>query len=239
MYRTIALAALLLAGCASPLTVRAPDVLLLGEQHDAREHQQLHRQVIQHLAAQGELGALVLEMAEQGAATAGLPRDASEGAVRQALRWDEQAWPWEAYGPIVMAAVAAGVPVIGANLPRPSLRAVMADAALDRLLPGPVLKAQQQAVRLGHCGLLPETQIEPMTRVQIARDRAMAQTLAQAAVAGKTAVLLAGSAHVDPAMGVPQHLPPSLRVSSRAHPPQAPKKDYCDDLQRQMIRRAS
>ena len=31
----------------------------------------------------------------------------------------------------------------------------------------------------------------------------------------------------------------SLRVDARTHPPQPPKKDYCDDLRRQMIRRAS
>ena len=67
----------------------------------------------------------------------------------------------------------------------------------------------------------------------------MAQTLARTAVAGKTAVLLAGAAHVDPALGVARHLPPALRVDSRAHTPQPPKKDYCDDLRRQMIRRAS
>ena len=42
---------------------------------------------------------------------------------------------------------------------------------------------------------------------QIARDRAMAQTLQQAARPGKTVVLLAGSGHVDPRLGVPRHLP--------------------------------
>jgi uncharacterized iron-regulated protein len=221
------------------LGVPAPDVLLLGEQHDALEHQQLHQRFVERLAAQGTLAALALEMAEQGVSTAGMPRDATEANVRQVLRWDEQAWPWPAYGPAVMAAINAGVPVVGANLPRPSLRAAMADTTLDRVLPEPALKAQQEAVRVGHCGLLPESQIGPMTRVQIARDRAMAQTLAQAAVAGKTAVLLAGAAHVDPALGVPQHLPGSLRIDSRSHPPEPPKKDYCDDLRRQMIRRAS
>jgi uncharacterized iron-regulated protein len=239
MHRTIALVTVLLTGCTLPLGVPAPDVLLLGEQHDAPEHQQLHHRFVQRLAAQGNLAALALEMAEQGASTAGLPRDAPEATVRAALRWDEQAWPWPAYGPAVMAAIGAGVPVVGANVPRPSLRAAMADASLDSLLTEPALKAQQQAVRVGHCGLLPETQIGPMTRVQIARDRAMAQTLAQAAIAGKTAVLLAGAAHVDPALGVPQHLPSSLRVDSRSHPQQPPRKDYCDDLRRQMIRRAS
>lgn len=238
MHRTVALVTLLLAGCAAPPGA-PPDVLLLGEQHDAPEHQQLHHQAIQDLALQGRLAAVALEMAEQGASTAGLPPDAPESAVRAALRWDDNAWPWQAYGPAVMVAIAAGVPVVGANLPRPSLRAVMADATLDNLLAEPALKAQQQAVRVGHCGLLPETQIGPMTRVQIARDRAMAQTLAQATVAGKTAVLLAGAAHVDPALGVPQHLPSSLRVTSRSHKPQPPKQDYCDDLRRRMIRRSS
>ena len=96
-------------------------MLLLGEQHDAPEHQQLHQRFVQRLAEQGRLAALALEMAEQGVSTAGLPRDAPEAAVRSALRWDEQGWPWPAYGPAVMAAIGAGVPVVGANLPRPQL----------------------------------------------------------------------------------------------------------------------
>ena len=237
MHRIIGIVMLLLAGCASLRPV--PDILLLGEQHDAPEHQQLHRQTIQALATEGRLAAVALEMAEQGTSTAGLPANASEGMVRAALRWEDSVWPWQAYGPAVMAAVAASVPVFGANLPRPLLRAAMGDATLDALLPGPALKAQQQAIRLGHCELLPETQIAPMTRVQIARDQAMAQTLSGAAVTGKTVVLLAGGAHVDPALGVPQHLPSSLRVASRVHAPQPPKKDYCDELRRQMIKRAS
>lgn len=230
---------LLLAGCAASMSGPGSDFVLLGEQHDTPEHQQLHQQVVQDLAAQGRLAALALEMAEQGTSTAGLPPNASEEAVRGALRWDEQSWPWQAYAPAVMAAMAAGVPVLGANLPRPSLRAAMADAALDGLLPEPALKAQQQAIRLGHCGLLPEAQIAPMARIQIARDRAMAQTLAQAAVPGKAVVLLAGAAHVDTALGVPRHLPPALRIDSRAHPPQPPQKDYCEELRRRMIRRTS
>lgn len=239
MHRRIAILLILLAGCAAPRAGPSPDILLLGEQHDAPEHQQLHLNVIRGLAVQGRFAALALEMAEEGASTAGLPPDASEAAVRAALRWDEHAWPWQAYGPAVMAAVAAGVPVIGANLPRPAMRPAMADTALDGLLPAPALRAQQQAIRLGHCELLPETQIAPMTRIQIARDRAMAQTLARTATAGKTVVLLAGAAHIDPALGVPQHLPPSLRVESRALAPQPPQKDYCEDLRRRMIKRAS
>ena len=45
------------------------DALLLGEQHDALEHQQLERRTVEWLAARGELAALVIEMAEQGHGT--------------------------------------------------------------------------------------------------------------------------------------------------------------------------
>ena len=212
----------------------APDVLLLGEQHDAPEHQDMHRQAIQALIARGQLAAVALEMAEQGHSTAGLARLANDAAVQAALGWNESAWPWQAYRPAVMAAVRAGVPVAGANLGRPLLRLAMADPTLDEMLPVPALKSQQQAIRLGHCELLPEAQVAPMTRAQIARDRAMAQTVAQLSVPGKTVVLLAGAGHVDPVLGVPQHLPPLLRVRAVPLPAQAPKKDYCDELKRQM-----
>lgn len=233
----------LLAGCAAPETTVAvadvardsrADVVLVGEQHDAAQHQQAHRQLIDALAARGRLGAVALEMAEQGGSTAGLPAAATEAAVQAALRWNGRAWPWEAYGPAVMAAVGAGVPVMGANLPRSQLRAAMADAAIDTLLPPASLQAQQQAIREGHCGLLPESQVAPMSRVQIARDRAMAQTLARAVAPGKAVVLLAGAGHVDPVLGVPQHLPAALRVRSLRLPAQPPLKDYCAELKEQM-----
>jgi uncharacterized iron-regulated protein len=101
---------------------------------------------------------------------------------------------------------------------------------LDTRLAGPALKAQQQAIREGHCDLLPESQIAPMARIQIARDRSMAQVLAKAAVPGKTVVLIAGNRHVDPALGIPQHLPANLRAETAALPPEPPKKDYCEEL---------
>lgn len=188
------------------------DVLLLGEQHDAPDHQRVQREVVQALATRGQLAALVLEMAEQGVSTRGLPRDASEPQVQAALQWNDDAWPWRAYGPSVMAAVRAGVPVLGANLPRSQMRERMADASLDAQLLADALQAQQAAVRTGHCDLLPPSQITPMTRIQIARDLAMAATLQAAAVPGQTVLLLAGSGHVDRALGVPRHLPPRWRV---------------------------
>lgn len=239
LLAALVLLAFLLAACAappSPSQAAKPDVdvLLLGEQHDAPEHQRLHLQTVQALAERGRLSTLALEMTEQGHSTAGLPRSADEAAVRQALGWNEQAWPWGPYGPAIMAAVRAGVPVVGANLPRARMRQAMSDERLDTVLPKAALTRHHAAVREGHCGLMPEARIAPMARIQIARDRAMAETLATAARPGGTVVLLAGSGHVDPELGVPRHLPPGLEVEPRIWPAQAPKKDYCAELRQQM-----
>ncbi len=190
------------------------DVILLGEQHDAPDHQRIHQLAVETLATQHALAALALEMAPQGHSTEKLPSDANEEQVRAALAWDNSAWPWHAYGPAVMAAVRAGVPVVGANLPASRQREAMLNTALDKLLSSAALKAQQQAVRSGHCDMLPESQIAPMTRIQIARDRAMAETTQGRAQAGKTVLLLAGSGHVDRSLGVPLHLAQSFKAKA-------------------------
>lgn len=261
LWAPLVLAAL--AGCASPghpdaaVPVSVPatvpvaqridallpaDVLLLGEQHDAAQHQSLARESVLALAQRGQLVALAIEMAESGRSTAQLRRTASESQVQAVLGWSDKGWPWAAYGPVVMSAVQAGVPVLGANLPRARMKDAMADVSLDVQLSKSAMQAQRQAVRNGHCGLLSESQIKPMTRIQIARDREMAHTVAQAVRAGGTVLLLAGSAHVDTVLGVPQHLPSDLRVRSVGmvagdapgpafdsvwRTPALPAKDYC------------
>ena len=276
MYKLIIGAAVLaaLAACASPpeapvlhnltgavlqqttarLDALLPaDVLLLGEQHDATAHQQIHGQVIALLAQRGLLGAVALEMADTGATTAALHPSSTELQVQSALKWNDRGWPWKAYGPAVMTAVRAGVPVIGANLPREAMRNVMGDAKLDNQLPGPALKAQQQLIRTGHCDVLPESQITPMTRVQIAKDISMASNIAKVALPGKVVVLLAGSGHVDRQLGVPQHLASTVNTKAvrlragDAAPgdsaesfdavwvtPALPDKDYCAEFKEQM-----
>ena len=177
------------------------DVLLLGEQHDASEHQQIHQQVIALLAQRSLLGAVALEMADAGVSTARLHPSSTEQQAKNALKWNDKSWPWEAYSPAVMTAVRAGVLVVGANLPRESMRTSMSDSTLDGQLPGAALKAQQQQIRIGHCNMLPESQISPMTRIQIAKDLRMAETLKEVALPGKVVVLLAGSGHTDRLLG--------------------------------------
>jgi uncharacterized iron-regulated protein len=230
------------------------DVLLIGEQHDAPSHQQLQAVVVQTLAADGRLAAVALEMADRGASTAGLAPQATEAQVQAALQWSDAAWPWAAYGPVVMTAVRAGVPVLGANLPRGQMKNAMFNIALDDHLTLGLWQKQQDIIREGHCDLLPVSQIIPMTRIQTARDAAMAQTVTAARQPSKTVLLVAGNGHVDRELGVPTHL--GRDVTARAlvlsparspgggtaspaadavwHTPPPPPKDYCADLRQQM-----
>jgi uncharacterized iron-regulated protein len=189
-------------------------VMLLGEQHDAPAHQARQREVLGKLQSRGVLAALVIEMAERGGSTRGLAPGASEAQVQQALHWpasEAAGWDWAVYGPLVMQAVRHRVPVLGGNLPRTQLRSVMQDASFDERLAAPAWQMQQTQIREGHCQLLPETQVVPMTRVQLARDIAMARTIEAALAPGKTVLLVAGNQHVRRDLGIPQHLRPDLQ----------------------------
>lgn len=190
------------------------DVLLLGEQHDAPEHQLLHRDAVRALVEFNELAALVLEMADTGHRTAQLAAAASPAAVQLALGWRDSAWPWAAYGPSVMAAVAAGVPVLGGNLARLRNAQVMKEPEWDSRVPPDTLQHLRDDVREGHCNLLPSGQIAPMTRIQIARDASMAATATGAVVRGKTVLVLCGSQHAHRQLGIPLHVPTGFRLKA-------------------------
>lgn len=196
---------LALAACAAPAPP-LPDapVLIFGEQHDQPDHQRQTAEAVATLAAQGRLAALVIEMAERGRSTTGLPRDADAASVRAALAWS--GWEWPVYERVVMTAVRAGVPVLGGNLPRAVLRETMADASRDGVLAAPVRARIAEAVREGHCGLLPAAQEPGMVRVQIGRDQSLAATVAEALQPGRQVVLLTGAQHASRDRGVPLHL---------------------------------
>lgn len=213
-----ALLAAALAGCASS-SAPARDwtqqlqrwsdapIVLLGEQHDAVAHQAWQQATVEQLAKQERLAALVIEMAPRTGSTASLARDASEDAVQQALQWQDAAWPWPRYRGVVMAAVRAGVPVLGGNLPRAGMKQAMRNENLDTHLPPEGWQRQLDAIREGHCGLLPDTQLAPMARIQLARDASMAEVARAAVRPGKTVLLVAGRGHVLRGVGIPSWLP--------------------------------
>lgn len=230
------------------------ELILLGEQHDAPEHQELARLSVEVLASKQVLSALVLEMADAGVSTEGMPTQSNEDAVRERLKWNEAGWPWSRYGLLVMQAVRAGVPVVGSNLPFSAMAAVMKDDAWDSKVPSAVLASHREAMIQGHCGLLPESQLPAMARIQIARDERMAKTASMWMRSGKTVLLLAGAEHVKKDRGIPLLLDakskgkvtvvwmqaatalnkdPALADLDWQTPP-APFKDYCADMKKSM-----
>lgn len=184
-----------------------PRLLVFGEQHDQPDQQRQVAEAVRELAAQGRLGALVLEMAAAPHDTTGLPRDADAQQVRNALHW--QGWPWASYAPVVMNAVRAGVPVFGGNLPRAANRDAMADRSLDDHVDAAARATLAEAVRAGHCDLLPPSQIPGMVRIQIARDRSMSRVVGAAlrrTAPPQRVLLLTGAQHASRDHGVPAQL---------------------------------
>jgi len=201
--RALALMSFAGAACAqSP-----PRLLIFGEQHDQPDQQRQMAQAVAERAADGRLAAVVIEMAQAPYGTAGLPADASEARVQQALHW--HGWPWPAYAAVIMNAVRAGVPVWGGNLPGSRNHAAMNDAQLDARVPDAARAVIADAVREGHCNLLPQDQLGGMVRIQIARDQSLAQVVDDAmrrAEPPQQVLLLTGAQHASRDRGVPLQL---------------------------------
>jgi len=193
-------------------------VLVFGEQHDQVDQQRQVADAVATLAARGQLRAVVLEMADRGVDTRALPRGADDAAARDALAWQqERGWPWVQYGPVVMAAVRAGVPVWGGNLPRAEMRAAMANTSLDAAVTPEIADKLTAAIRDGHCGLLSEEMAPGMRRIQIARDRSMAGVVRDRLAEGQGGVvLLTGAQHASRDRGVPWQLVKPDVVSATA-----------------------
>jgi len=208
--------------------------VLLGEQHDNPDHHRLQAWVLDRLIALGRRPAVGFEMFTQDDAPriarylATGPRSAA--GLGDAVDWGRSGWPpWPLYQPIADHALAAGLPIVAANLSPGTTRAV-ARQGLGALEPSlvarlgldwpldPATRAEMAAeIRAAHCGHAPERMLDGMIAVQRARDAQMAERLASAG--GDGAVLIAGNGHVRKDRGVPQSLAvlvPGARVASLA-----------------------
>jgi uncharacterized iron-regulated protein len=207
--------------------------VLLGERHDNPDHHRLQAWVVRGLIAAGRRPAVAFEMFETTDAPAiarhlaAHPRDAA--GLAAVVNWERSGWPpWSMYEPIAAAALEVGLPIVAANLPRASARALVrhgvdalapAEAArlgLDRPLPPAVQAAMLAEMREAHCGRVPAALLDGMVLAQRARDAHMAERLAEA---GRTdgAVLVAGAGHVRRDRGVPPRLAarvPGARIAA-------------------------
>jgi uncharacterized iron-regulated protein len=185
---------------------QAPRVVV-GEQHDNRDHHTLQRWLLQALADQRPQGSLLLEMLT--------PRQQPRvDAVRQlpalpqdlpgALDWSP-GWDWRLYGPMVESALRQSYPVSSANLDSADIQRIYRQAPAMSGTRSNAATVKDQLlgqIRESHCGLLPESQMPAMLAVQQQRDRRMAERLLEAPA---PALLFAGAWHVRKDVGVPLH----------------------------------
>ena len=186
--------------------MRASRVVLLGEVHDNAAQHALRAQALRAIVQSGARPAIAFEQFD-GSAQAAIdqarrerPRDV-DYLVAQAR--GAAGWNWAMYKPFIAIALEYDLPIVAANLGRAdAMQIATAPAPADA--PAELVRAQEEAVKAGHCNLLPPEAVPGIARAQIARDRALAQAIAPHAERG--VVLLAGNGHARKDIGVPRWL---------------------------------
>ncbi|RON11527.1 ChaN family lipoprotein [Pseudomonas frederiksbergensis] len=232
-----------------------PSRLIVGEQHDNRDHHQLQLWLLQALGERRPQGSLLLEMLtpDQQARvdhvrhSSPLPAD-----LPNALAW-QSGWDWNLYGPIVGFALTQPYPLLAANLDSLEVRAVYVKPPTlsgSRSNAPMVKEALLAQISDSHCGLLPTSQMPAMLAVQQQRDRRMAGRFLAAPT---PSLLFAGAYHARKDVGVPIHVldlggpeaPTVLMLAEEGaevtpvmadyvwYTPATPPQDYCAQMRKQ------
>jgi uncharacterized iron-regulated protein len=187
--------------------------VVLGEQHENEDHHLIQARLLRALVARGRAPAVAFEMLSRDRQPAldGVLADPapSAEAVRVATDWDASGWPpFALYAPIFEAALAAGLPLVAADLgaeerkrlasDEPVPAALRARLGLDEPLPDEVARGLEADLLAAHCGELPASALPRLLRVQRGRDAELAQALLEAAGADG---LPADAADADAAAG--------------------------------------
>lgn len=210
------------------------DTLVIGERHGLALHQQREAFILAALADRGLYPQLVLEMLdpERSAALEQYRRDHPEysAGLGAALQWWDSGWPdWSFYAPVFDLAFKAKLPLLAGDLSQADQEAAKARFAAEpstrALRRSPGYKHWHDATEASHCGLIEAERLAVITRLQMARDQAMAQALLANAGdsaepdAGLKQVLITGSSHSRKDAAVPLYLSqerPDLHVLSLA-----------------------
>lgn len=229
--------------------------LIVGEQHDNRDHHELQLWLLQSLGQRRPQGSLLLEMLtpDQQPRVDDVRRTSTPPAdLPGALAW-QSGWDWNLYGPIVRFALSQPYPLLAANLDMLEVRAVYANPPTlsgSRSNAASVKDELLKQVSDSHCGLLPTSQMPAMLAVQQQRDRRMAERLLAAPT---PSLLFAGAYHARKDVGVPIHVldlgepqaPAVLMLAEQGsevtpamadyvwYTPATPPQDYCAQMRKQ------
>lgn len=232
-----------------------PSRLIVGEQHDNRDHHQLQLWLLQSLGERRAQGSLLMEMLtpDQQRRVDDVRRASPPPAdLPGALAW-QSGWDWNVYGPVVRFALAQPYPLLAANLDMLEVRTVYANPPTlsgSRSNAASVKDELLKQISDSHCGLLPESQMPAMLAVQQQRDRRMAERLLAAPT---PSLLFAGAYHARKDVGVPIHVldlgepkaPAVLMLAERGsevtpvmadyvwYTSATPPQDYCAQMRKQ------
>lgn len=232
-----------------------PSRLIVGEQHDNRDHHELQLWLLKSLGERRPQGSLLLEMLtpDQQPRVDDVRHVSTPPAdLPGALAW-QAGWDWNLYGPIVRFALSQPYPLLAANLDTLEVRAVYANPPTlsgSRSNAASVKDELLKQVSDSHCGLLPTSQMPAMLAVQQQRDRRMAERLLAAPT---PSLLFAGAYHARKDVGVPIHVldlgepqaPVVLMLAEQGsevtpvmadyvwYTPAMPPQDYCAQMRKQ------
>lgn len=235
--------------------LETPSRLIVGEQHDNRDHHELQLWLLQSLGERRAQGSLLLEMLtpDQQPRVDDVRHASTPSAdLPSALAW-QSGWEWNLYGPIVRFALTQQYPLLAANLDTLEVRAVYANPPTlsgSRSNAAAVKDELLKQVSDSHCGLLPKSQMPAMLAVQQQRDRRMAERLLAAPT---PSLLFAGAYHARKDVGVPIHVldlgepqaPVVLMLAEQGsevtpamadyvwYTPATPPQDYCAQMRKQ------
>lgn len=221
-----ALTVSILAGCTSlpgPLNgddlprLRQVQFVLLGEVHDNTDQHQMRAALLSRLLADGRPTRVVFEQMGRANDTliAAAARDAE--SVATAGQLDRTGWGWPLHKPLIEAALTGGALILGGDLSRDDMRAVVRGgpsavppdlrSLLDNSHWSPDDEAAiEREIDGGHCGALPPSQFAGMALAQRSRDAALASAMLHAGKDNERVVLIAGNGHVRRDLGVPRYL---------------------------------
>ena len=225
-----ALTATILAACGSmslpppkPLLddesarLRQMRFVLLGEVHDNSIQHSMRAALLTELLADGRPTRVVFEQMgrENDTLIAAAPRDAE--SVATAGQLDRTGWGWPLHKPLIQAALTGGGTILGGDLSRDDVRAIVRGgpsavpldlrSLLDNSNWTPDDEAaSQREIDAGHCGALPPSQFAGMALAQRSRDAALALAMLHAGGPNERVILIAGNGHVRRDLGVPRYL---------------------------------
>lgn len=192
-------------------TLRAADLVFLGEQHDNPFHHEARAKLIADLARPGLR--LVFEQLPAPGRFTIPPQEADVLGILRAQGFQDKAWGWPLHAPLFSVAQRLAIPIAGGNL-QPGLgRRVYAEgtqalplaiqqALASTSLTGSAREALDRALLDGHCGQLPPSMAPVMRLIQQATDL----SLLLAAQTELPSVVITGNGHVQKTFGIPRYV---------------------------------